>query len=60
MTLEEIIFMYNLQSLIDESKEKELFKISNNIYSMQEYEKFDRKMWLEEMEYRHKNNLACF
>lgn len=50
----------NAIDLIDESKEKELFKISNNIYSMQEYEKFDRKMWLEEMEYRHKNNLACF
>lgn len=47
----------NAIDLIDESKEKELFKISNNIYSMQEYEKFDRKMWLEEMEYRHKNNL---
>lgn len=47
----------NAIDLIDESKEKDLFKISNNIYSMQEYEKFDRKMWLEEMEYRHKNNL---
>ncbi|MGQ7457885.1 helix-turn-helix domain-containing protein [Streptococcus suis] len=47
----------NAIDLIDESKESDILKIADNIKSTQIADENDRKMWLEEMEYRHKNNL---
>ncbi|MGT2648087.1 helix-turn-helix domain-containing protein [Streptococcus uberis] len=47
----------NAIDLIDESKEKDILKMADNIQSIQENEELNRKMWLEEMEYAHKHQL---
>ena len=47
----------NAIDLIDESKEKDILKMADNIRSIQEDEELNRKMWLEEMEYAHKHQL---
>ena len=51
------ILFINAIDLIDESKEKDILKMADNIQSIQENEELNRKMWLEEMEYAHKHQL---
>lgn len=49
------ILFINAIDLLEKSKENDILKMSKNIFSIQEAEKLDRKMWIEELELN-KNN----